>query len=224
MTGIGGGLCRLLHYPCAAVEGYHESLWQTLEQGLEPPWWELRRAFLLGRVRAGERVLDVGCGEGRFAAELHAAGVEVLGGEIAAEPLRRARERHPELDLVLLEQEQEWDLEDSSFDAVWAGEVIEHVRDTAAWLNQVRRVLRSGGLLLISTPAHTLPRRLALALSARAFERHFDPRSDHLRFYTSRSLTELLEDFGFTDVETISAGPLRAGRPLLLCSARRRRF
>lgn len=206
------------------MEGYHESLWQSLEDGLEPPWWELRRAFLLDHVKAGEWVLDVGCGEGRFAAELHAAGAKVLGVEIASEPLRRARERHPELDLRLIEEEREWDLEDSSFDTVWAGEVIEHVRDTAAWLNQVRRVLRSGGLLLISTPAHTLPTRLALALSARAFERHFDPRSDHLRFYTPRSLRDLLEDFGFTDVRTLSAGPLRAGRPLLLCSARRRRF
>ena len=36
-------------------------------------------------------------------------------------------------------------LEDVSFDAVWAGEVIEHVVDTAAWLSEVRRVLRSGG-------------------------------------------------------------------------------
>ncbi len=52
--------------------------------------------------------------------------------------------RHPELDLRLVDGEGPWELADACFDVVWAGEVIEHVADTAAWLSEVRRVLRSG--------------------------------------------------------------------------------
>jgi 2-polyprenyl-3-methyl-5-hydroxy-6-metoxy-1,4-benzoquinol methylase len=207
-----------------ASEDYHEALWEAVLEGLEPVDFARRGGFLLGHVRAGERVLDMGCGEGRFAAELARIGARPVGIDVAAEPLRRARERHPELDLRQMSAEGAWPLEDASFDAVWAGEVIEHVADTAGWLSEARRVLRSGGSLLLSTPDHGRLRMLCWALAPRAFEAHFDPRADHLRFYTRRTLTELLEDFGFQDVEVRRAGGLPGARRALLASARRSRF
>jgi 2-polyprenyl-3-methyl-5-hydroxy-6-metoxy-1,4-benzoquinol methylase len=207
-----------------ASEDYHEALWEAVPEGLEPVDFARRSDFLLGHVGAGERVLDVGCGEGRFAAELARAGAEVMGVDVAAEPLRRARERHPELDLRQVPPAGAWPLKDASFDAVWAGEVIEHVADTAGWLSELRRVLRSGGLLLLSTPDHGRLPMLGWALAPRTFATHFDPRSDHLRFYTPRSLSELLEDFGFQDVAVRRAGGLPGARRQLLASARRSRF
>ena len=63
---------------------------------------------------------------------------------------------------------------------------------------------------------------LRLALSRRAFAAHFDPRADHLRFYTPRTLTRLLDDFGFR--ASVSVRARRQGRPararLLLAAAR----
>ena len=50
-------------------------------------------------------------------------------------------------------------------------------------------MLRPGGRLLLSTPDHGRLRVLWLALSRRAFDAHFDPRADHLRFYTRAALT-----------------------------------
>jgi 2-polyprenyl-6-hydroxyphenyl methylase/3-demethylubiquinone-9 3-methyltransferase len=205
---------------------YHEGLWERVPHGLDPHAFELRSRFVLRRVRAGERVLDVGCGEGRFAVELAHAGAEVVGIDVAEQPLRRARAMCPDLDLRVVDAEGSWPLDDASFDAVWAGETIEHVADTAAWLSEVRRVLRSGGRLLLSTPDHGRLTLLWLALSKRAFDAAFDPRSDHLRFYTRRTLTVLLEDFGFEEVEVRAAG-WRAGGPFrrrLLVSARRSRW
>ena len=135
---------------------YHEDLWRQLPKGLEPSDFELRLRFLLDRVNAGPRVLDVGCGEGRFATELARAGAHVVGIDVAEEPLRRARARHPELDLRLIDGEGPWELEDASFDVVWAGEVIEHVADTAAWLSEIRRVLRSGAdTLTVGVPGES---------------------------------------------------------------------
>ncbi len=202
----------------------HERLWLQVPEGSEPPDFALRSRFLLDRVHAGDRVLDVGCGEGRFAAEVLRAGAHVVGLDVAEEPLRRARARYPQLDLRLVAAHGPWDLADASFDVVWAGEVIEHVVDTAVWLSEVRRVLRSGASLLISTPAHGRLVLARLALSRSAFATHFDPRSDHLRFYSRETLSGLISEFGFEEVSVRGAGGPLGARRLLLAQAVRSRF
>jgi 2-polyprenyl-6-hydroxyphenyl methylase / 3-demethylubiquinone-9 3-methyltransferase len=203
---------------------YHEALWRSLPEGFEPSDFAVRRRFLIDRVGAGERVLDVGCGEGRFAAELADAGARVVGVDVAEEPLRRARARHPELDLRLIDGEGPWELEDASFDVVWAGEVIEHVADTAAWLSEIRRVLRSGGSLLASTPANDRSTLMRVALSRRAFAARFDPLGDHLRFYSRDTLIRLLGELGLEQVNVRRAGGAPGARRLLLAHAIRSRF
>ncbi len=203
---------------------YHEALWEGVPAGSLPFEFALRRRFLLEHVCAAERVLDVGCGEGWFASELLRADVPVVGIDVAQEPLRRARERDRGLDLRLVDADGPWPLEDASFDVVWAGETIEHVADTAGWLSEVRRVLRPGGQILLSTPAHGRLRVLWLALSRRAFEAHFDPCGDHLRFYTAVGLTRLLGEFGFQEVSVRAAGGPPAVRRLLLARAVRSRW
>jgi len=220
--------------------GYYEELWESVPEGTQPPGLELRRSFLLEQLaRAAERrartlgerppspslhVLDVGCGEGQLTAAIADAGYRVLGVDVAEEPLRRARSRRADLELRRVEPDGDWPLADGSFDAVWSGETIEHVADTARWLSELRRVLRSDGSLILSTPAHGPLTRLVLALSRRRFERHFDPRGDHLRFYTPRTLARLLEDFGFEQVEVSQAGGMPGARRTLLASAVRARF
>jgi ubiquinone/menaquinone biosynthesis C-methylase UbiE len=210
---------------------YHENLWEGVPEGLTPGDAPLREAFLLERVAAERerfgcqlRVLDVGCGEGSFAAALMRAGAEVVALDVAEEPVRRARARHPNLEVWLVQPEAPLPIEDSSFDVVWVGETIEHVADTSMWLSELRRVMRPGGVVLLSTPEHGPLSRLWLGLSRRAFEAHFDPRSDHLRFYTRRVLVDLLADFGFEEVAVVGAGGLPGARRVLLASGRRKRF
>jgi 2-polyprenyl-3-methyl-5-hydroxy-6-metoxy-1,4-benzoquinol methylase len=214
-----------------AFEGYHEAIWESLPEGLDPPYAGLRGSFLLERMRAlaresgrPPRVLDVGCGEGHFTAQLARAGAAPVGADVSREALRRALARHPGLDLQVIPLQGQWPMADASFDAVWAGETIEHVADTAAWLSEVRRVLRPGGSLLLSTPAHGRVQMIALALSPRGIDRHFDPRSDHLRFYSARTLRRLLEDFGFEHIDVRGAAGVPGARRLLLACARRGRF
>lgn len=203
---------------------HHEALWEGVPAGSAPTEFALRRRFLLEHVRAAERVLDVGCGEGWFASELLRADVKVVGIDVAQEPLRRACARDLALDLRLVDADGPWPLEDASFDAVWAGETIEHVADTAGWMSEARRVLKPGGRLLLSTPAHGRLRVLWLALSRQAFDRHFDPLADHLRFYTRSGLARMLGEFGFEEVAVRAvAGPVGARR-LLLASAVRSRW
>jgi ubiquinone/menaquinone biosynthesis C-methylase UbiE len=203
------------------VRELYEDVWEALPEDLAPPALDVRRAFLLQRVGAGDRVLDVGCGDGRFCAELAQAGARPLGIDVAGRAIRRARERHPELDFEVVEPHGPWPLDDASFDAVWASEVIGHVADTARWLSEVRRVLKPRGRLLVTTPDHGLLRR---AIALVRFESHFPPLGQHLRFYTRRSLRALLEEFGFGDVRMSAGGRWPAARATLLAEARRRRF
>jgi len=89
-------------------------------------------------------------------------------------------------------------LDEDAFDLVWAGEVLEHVADVVGLLAEVRRVLRWGGGLVVTTPAHG---RLVVAPDT-----HFDPRADHLRFFSARTLGGLLADAGFADVRLRARG------------------
>jgi SAM-dependent methyltransferase len=189
-----------------AVRDYYEELWERLPDELAPPDQPLRRRFALANLSAGDRALDLGCGVGDFTAAFARAGAATVGVEVAEAALRRARARHPGLDFRLAPIDGPLPLDDSSFDVVWAGEVIEHVADTARWLSEVRRVLAPSGQLLLTTPSHG---RLRLALGG--IERYSEPLGDHLHLYTARSLRGLLGEFSFDQVQVRGA----AGPPLL---------
>ncbi|MEA2272698.1 MAG: hypothetical protein QOI98_1406 [Solirubrobacteraceae bacterium] len=198
---------------------FHDAAWAAVPEGARPEAFDLRRAFLLDAVRPGERVLDLGCGDGAFAAELERVGVRPICVDVSEEALRRARSVHPELDVRLVAPDAPLPFEDASFDVVWAGEVVEHVLDVARLLSEVRRVLRPEGRLLVTTPNNGRLALFALALSPRRFADHFDPRSQHVRFFSRRTLLELLDDLGFADVSVRAAGGRRLSRTHLLARA-----
>lgn len=198
------------------MRAYYEELWERLPDQLELPDWELRRDFLLGEVRRGDRVLDLGSGTGAFTAALAEAGAQPVGAEVAQSAVARARTAHPELDFRLVPIEGPLPFEDNGFEFVWSSEVIEHVADTARWLSEVRRVLVPGGRLLLTTPSHG-----HLRVALRGIEAFSEPLGDHLHLYTQRSLRELLEEFGFGDVLVRAvSGPPLLKRMLLARGAR----
>jgi ubiquinone/menaquinone biosynthesis C-methylase UbiE len=180
------------------MDEWREAVWRAVPEGAEPERFAARRAFLLARVARGQRVLDLGCGDGAFAAELLAAGCDVTMADVSAEALRRARARAPQARAVKLVEGAALPFAQDAFDAVWAGEVLEHVADVVGLLSEVRRVLRWGGRLLATTPRHG---RLVVAPDT-----HFDPRADHLRFFSARTLRAVLDDAGFAQVEVRRAG------------------
>ena len=189
-----------------AIRDYYEDLWERLPAELDPPSFERRLHFLLGEVRPGDRVLDVGCGTGDFTAAMARAGADAIGVDVAEAALRRARSRHPGVEFRLVPLDGPLPFEDGSFELVWASEVIEHVADTARWLSEVRRVLAPGGRLLVTTPSHG---RLRVAVGG--VERFSEPVGDHLHLYTKRSLGSLLGEFGFGEVRVRAV----EGLPLL---------
>ena len=143
------------------MRDYYEELWSELPEDRHPPDLEHRRAFLARNVQPGLRVLDLGCGDGRFSADAVAVGARVVGAEVAQAAIDRARARVPEAQFVRVEIDAALPFDDGAFELVWSSEVIEHVSDTARWLSEVRRVLVPRGVLALTTPSHG---RLRVAL------------------------------------------------------------
>jgi SAM-dependent methyltransferase len=191
------------------VREFYEAVWAGAPEDPEPWAWRRRRGLLLAEAAAGERVVDLGCGAGRFVAALRDAGADPVGLELAEAALTRARRNVPGADLRLVAPDGTLPLGHGEADLVWCSEVLEHVADTIGLLTEVRRVLRPGGRLLLTVPDHGRLKRTLIALAH--FDAHFDPQGQHLRFYTRRSLTRALRATGFADPRLSSLG----GPPLL---------
>lgn len=107
------------------------------------------RAMLLRSIRAQllhesrrAAILDLGCGEGPYASLLQSLGTTVVGCD------RRPRPPYPAIcaDVIRLP------FRDESFDMVFSTQVLEHVPDPKAMLESAWRVLRPGGVLLMTAP------------------------------------------------------------------------
>ncbi len=133
------------------THGHHESVlrshrWRTAENSA---------AYLLDRLRPGQRLLDVGCGPGTITLDLATrvapgatVGVDAAPDVIAqADQLRRGSGASTvtfvTADVYAL------DFEDASFDVVHAHQVLQHLTDPVAALREMRRVLRPGGTLAV---------------------------------------------------------------------------
>jgi ubiquinone/menaquinone biosynthesis C-methylase UbiE len=145
-----------------------------------------------------EHALDLGCGDGRLTASLRANAI--TAADVSQVALRRAVARLPRAEIASVVPDEPLPFVDGEFELVLCAETIEHVRDVQLFLSEIRRVLRPGGGLALTTPAYG--RGTALKALVNGFESEFDPLSPHLRFFTRASLTRLLDAMGFT-VESI---------------------
>jgi len=165
----------------AAIEGEH--------------FWFGPRLALVERLldrhgpAPGALVLDLGCGTGSLLDPLRRRGYRPLGLDVRPEGLASVRARDPDAWLVQAEADH-LPLRDGSVDAVVALDVLEHVDDRAV-LAEVSRVLRPGGLLVVSVPAYPW-------LWSRR-----DEDAGHLRRYGRPGLQRVLEDAGLVPSELL---------------------
>lgn len=177
-------------------------------------------------TRPGPQVIvDVGCGDGAATAEVSRLdpGNTVIGVDWSSTALARAAARG--LTVVQGGASGGLPLADSSVDVVIMGELIEHLVDTDAAADEARRVLRPGGLLLLSTPnlAAWFNRGLICLgvqpvfseVSLRGvYGRPGREVAGHLRLFTLRALTQFLAARGFT-CERVEGAPYHdVPRPL----------
>jgi len=150
------------------------------------------RMMFLGDM-APAKLLEVGSGSGRFLHRMHKAGWQVQGTDFDPAVAERVRRRYGLRvdvgDLAALRYPA------GSFDAVALSQVLEHVHDPMALLEECVRVLRRGGRLVLATPnAAGLPHR-----RYGAFWRGLEP-PRHLQLFTPWALERCARAAGLRDV------------------------
>lgn len=153
-----------------------------------------RAQMFLHQARPGE-LLDVGCGDGKFLSEMKTRGWQVDGIDFDPQAIKTAEAkyglnlRHGELSKAGLPADE--------FDAVTMSHVIEHVPDPIALLREIKRVLKTQGRLVITTPN-----------SESIGHRKFGPNwfgidaPRHLNLFSSRALIKAARAAGFDEIQT----------------------
>lgn len=153
------------------------------------------------QLAPGDRLLDLGCGEGRHAitAYLNQA-VDVVGLDLSHSDLQTARERfaqfHDPNDSsrradFLRASGLALPFADASFDKVICAEVLEHIPDYESVLAEIRRVLKPGGTLAVSVPRFG-PEWICWQLSAA----YHQVEGGHVRIFKARDLQRAIESTG----------------------------
>ncbi len=93
------------------------------------------------------RILDIGCQSGYLCSQLKQLGHEPYGVELIEELVDKAKDEYPSIVFIKADAEKSFPFNDNYFDIVWAGDVIEHIRFTDVFVNEVNRVLKKGGYL-----------------------------------------------------------------------------
>lgn len=148
---------------------------------------------LLGKTPREIRLLDVGCSSGAFLADAVMMGFRAEGVEPAAAPVMTAQAAGLNVQQGLL---QDIGYADGQFDAVTLLEVIEHLQDPHSLLQECRRILRPGGILLIGT-GNAASWTFA-AEGARWEYLSIAGHGGHVSFYNPQSLATLAQRSGFS--------------------------
>jgi SAM-dependent methyltransferase len=159
-------------------------------------------------IGRGRRVLDLGCRSGAFTKHF-LEGNEVVGLDVDRAALVKAAELG--IETVEADVEAPLPFPDGSFDAVVAGELLEHLRFPAALVAEARRVLGPGGVLVGSVPnAFRVQSRLR-------FLRGAPPEGDptHLHMFSPAEIRALLADLDDVQITFVGGRYLRLHPRLL---------
>jgi len=143
--------------------------------------------------RQTNRILEIGAGWGWFLGEASRAGWETWAVEINREAVKRLGARR--ISTILVQPAESFDAPRGSFDLVRAWDVIEHLQSPRQAIKTVHGVLRTGGLIRISTTNFA-----SLSRWVNGPEWVYLNGADHIVLFEPRTITRLLENQGFTNI------------------------
>lgn len=158
-------------------------------------------------------VLDVGCGNGYFANLLIKKGYDVYGIDIAIDGIRLANKTNPGHFFVC-------DVDDARLPEILLNtpirtiittEVVEHLYSPQAFISFMGQILKAngGGTLIITTPYHGYLKNFAISI-VNKWDYHWGPlwEGGHIKFWSEQTMTRLLSEAGFENIEFKGAGRL----------------
>ena len=167
------------------------------------------------------RILDIGCGDGFISSAIASkTGAKVHGLDISRHAVSKASERGIAAKVLNLDKHT-FPFKEGSFDAVFCGDVLEHVHDTENLLGNINRLLKPRGYLVLSTPniaswynrgfllLGLMPTWVESSLRIYTGNPFVKMGSGHIHAFTKRSLKEMLELSGF-HMEKAKGSPVLA--------------
>ncbi len=178
----------------------------------------------------GGKILDIGCGNGFFLRNLEqrlsSARFELHGVDFSKFEIERAQTdpRHSKIRFFQANAEKGLDFPESHFDVIFSGEVIEHLYDPDTFLDQIFRILKPGGTLVLTTPnllswlnrilavlgiqpvtyeASVRDARLGFGF-LKALKKDTVP-AGHIRLLTYLALHDLVRRAGFTEMKFLGS-------------------
>jgi SAM-dependent methyltransferase len=146
-------------------------------------------------AQAGDRILDLGCGNGQLTARLAATGARVTGVDLSPEMVAAARALGLEAEVANAEA---LPFADGSFDAVFSNAALHWVRDHDAMQAEVYRVLKPGGRFVAEMGGHGNIAAIRVALIAALAHHGQAGREDGVNYYpTPDAYTRRLAGHGF---------------------------
>lgn len=167
------------------------------------------------------RVLDIGCGDGLISTLIaNVTKAKVYGVDISRKALSKAKKKGI-ITRAMNVDKQGFPFEEESFDAVFCGDLLEHLYDTENLLENVRKILKPNGYLIISVPNIAswynrgflllgyMPTWIESSLKTYTGNPVIKEGVGHIHAFTKRSLTELLVFKGFS-IEKVTGSPVLA--------------
>jgi 2-polyprenyl-3-methyl-5-hydroxy-6-metoxy-1,4-benzoquinol methylase len=200
------------HYSGSTMNSSHNYLLPTV----------LRQLDSLALHDNQHRLFELGCGNGSVAAKISSLGWDVTGVDPSSEGIQQAQANYS--DLKLFEGSAYEDLagQYGKFPVVLSLEVVEHVYAPRDYARTVYSLLEEGGTAIISTPYHGYWKNLAMAVTGK-MDSHFTALWDHghIKFWSIATLTELLREAGFREIEFLRVGRISPLAKSMIAVARK---
>lgn len=167
------------------------------------------------------KILDIGCGDGMISSLLaKRTKAEIYGVDISSTAVRKANERGISAEVFNVDRDG-FPFEENTFDAGFCGDLLEHLYDTENLLNNIYKIIKPNGYLIVSVPniaswynrgfllLGMMPTWVESSLKTYTGNPLIKEGMGHIHAFTKRSLGDLLKISGFS-VEIVLGSPVLA--------------
>ena len=167
--------------------------------------------FCSGKLNPTMRILDIGCGNGAACGEFLKRGCQVVGIDLSRQGIEWARRTYPKARFEIMPADDRVleRLAEAPFDLVISTEVVEHLYAPRKWARGCFEAVKPGGKFICTTPYHGYFKNLFISMLGK-WDAHANPLWDggHIKLWSRQTLTRLLSDAGFVNLQFRGVGRL----------------